>query len=121
MPPDGERHPVRIHIVEDDFGVRDALIELVSSLGLAARAYADGESFMRAGPPAERDVVFVDLGLPGISGSDVIRWLRGQERAPKVVVISGKPRADIESMLRGLPSLPLIRKPLEADSITAHL
>ncbi|WP_029032513.1 response regulator [Salinarimonas rosea] len=112
---------MRIHIVEDDFGVRDALTELVSAFGFAARAYADGESFLRAGPPGPSDIVFVDLGLPGISGSDVIRWLATQARAPRVVAISGKPRADIDAMLRELPSTPLLRKPLEADAIAAYL
>lgn len=112
---------MRIHIVEDDFGVRDALIELVSAYGFTARAYADGESFLRAGPPAAHDVVFVDLGLPGISGSDVIRWLGSQEHAPRVVAISGKPINDIDVLLRGMPSLPLIRKPLNADAIAAYL
>ncbi|MGP9821060.1 response regulator [Salinarimonas sp. NSM] len=112
---------MRIHIVEDDFGVRDALIELVSAFGFAARAYADGESFLRAGPPSPGDVVFVDLGLPGISGSDVIRWLSTQARGPRVVAISGKPRADIEAMLRELPTTPLLRKPLEAEAIAAYL
>ena len=121
MPPEGERPPVRIHIVEDDFGVRDSLIELVSALGFAARAYADGESFLRAGPPGPRDVVFVDLGLPGISGSEVIRWLAAQDRAPRIVAISGKPRADIDAMLRGLPTTPLLRKPLEAEALAAFL
>lgn len=112
---------MRIHIVEDDYGVRDALIELVSALGFAARAYADGESFLRAGPPAPSDIVFVDLGLPGLSGGDVIRWLSSQARAPRVIAISGKSRADIDAMLRDLPSTPLLRKPLEADAIAAYL
>ncbi|GGK27166.1 response regulator [Salinarimonas ramus] len=112
---------MRIHIVEDDFGVRDSLIELVSAFGFAARAYADGESFLSAGPPAAGDIVFVDLGLPGMSGTDVIRWIAAQKRAARVVAISGKPLGDIEMMLRELPATPLLRKPLEADAIAAYL
>lgn len=112
---------MRIHIVEDDYAVRDSLTELVSSLGFSVRAYADGESLIRSGPPSSADVVFVDLGLPGIPGQEVIAWLRRLDAPPRVVAISGRSIVDIEKMLEDLPGLPLLRKPLEAESIVAHL
>ncbi len=112
---------MNIHIVEDDYGVRDALSEFVCSLGFSARSYEDGEAFLRAAPPLESDIVFVDLGLPGMSGTDVIRWIEKQRDPPRVVAISGQPRRDIDAMLREMPTLALIRKPLEADAITAYL
>ncbi len=110
-----------IHIIEDDWGVRDALIELVRGLGHRVEAHATGESFLEAGAPAPDDVIFVDLGLPGIGGQHVIKWLNGLERPPRVVAISGRSRTDIEAALRDLPGLPLLRKPLAAEAITPYL
>lgn len=112
---------MRIHIVEDDYAVRDSLTELVSALGFDVRSYADGEELLRSGPPARSDVVFVDLGLPGIPGHEVIQWLQRLDAPPRVIAISGRSRVDIEKMLADLPGLPLLRKPLEADSIAAYL
>jgi FixJ family two-component response regulator len=113
---------VRIHIVEDDYGVRDALIELVSGQGHKVLAYADGEAFMNGCSPHGGDLVFVDLGLPGIGGADVIDWLSGLPEPPRVVAISGRPRIDIELMMRRLPAnLQLLRKPLAPEAISALL
>ncbi len=116
-----EEAALRIHIVEDDYGVRDALIELVRGLGHTVLAYADGEAFMTAVAPGEDDLVFVDLGLPGIGGVDVINWLRRLPAPPRVIAISGRPRVDIDLMLRGVHDLPLLRKPLAPEAIAAYL
>lgn len=113
---------MRIHIVEDDYGVRDALIELASSQGHAVLAYSDGEAFMNGCSPRGDDLVLVDLGLPGIGGADVIRWLSDLPEPPRVVAISGRPRVDIELMMRRLPAnLQLLRKPLAPDAISELL
>jgi len=112
---------VRIHVVEDDYGVRDALIELVSGLDHVVRAYADGETFVEAGVPAREDLVFVDLGLPGMAGVDVINWLRQLPHPPRIIAISGRPRVDLELMLSGMSDLPLLRKPLAPEVIAACL
>ena len=113
---------MRIHIVEDDYGVRDALIELACSQGHKVLAYADGEAFMNGCSPCGDDLVFVDLGLPGIGGADVIHWLSGLPQPPRVVAISGRPRIDIEMMMRRLPTnLQLLRKPLAPEAISALL
>jgi FixJ family two-component response regulator len=112
---------VRIHIVEDDFGVRDSLIELATGLGHPVLAYSDGESFIQAPPPSPEDLVFVDLGLPGIGGVEVVDWLHSLPGLPKVIVISGRPLVDIDSMLTRLPNLPLLRKPLTPEAIAPYL
>ena len=110
-----------IHIIEDDCGVRDALAELVGGLGYAVRSYADGESFLNVEPPHGDDVVLVDLGLPGMSGKTVITRLKALRQPPRIVVISGRSQADIDIAMRGLPDLPLLRKPMAADAIAALL
>jgi len=112
---------VRIHVVEDDYGVRDALIELVSGLDHVVLAYADGEAFVQAGVPDPDDLVFVDLGLPGMAGVEVIAWLRKLPNPPRIIAISGRPRVDIDLMLSGMSDLPLLRKPLAPEAIAACL
>ena len=84
-------------------------------------AYADGEAFMRAGTPPPDDMIFVDLGLPGVGGQHVIKWLNTLAQPPRVVAISGRSRGDIEAALRDLPNLTLLRKPLAAEAITPYL
>ncbi|HYF53108.1 MAG TPA: response regulator [Salinarimonas sp.] len=110
-----------IHIIEDDWGVRDALIELVRGHGRQVQAYESGEAFMAAASPGPDDLVVVDLGLPGVGGQHVVKWLKALAAPPRIVAISGRPRLDIVAALRDLPGLPLLRKPLAPEAITPYL
>ena len=112
---------VKVHIVEDDWGVRDALVELVRGLGHAVVAYPEGESFIAAGLPGSGDLVLVDLALPGVRGEEVLQQLGRMAQPPRMIAISGQPKAEIEAALRRLPGVPLLRKPLAAEAIAALL
>jgi FixJ family two-component response regulator len=110
-----------IHILEDDPGVSDSLRSLLQALGLTVAAYRDGESFMSAPPPDEDDVVIVDLGLPGVGGAEVVRWIETLDACPRVIVISGQPQKAIDDALAGSSIHRVLRKPLTGDAITSML
>ncbi len=88
---------MKVYIVEDDWGVRDALVELVSGLGYSVEAYGEAESFIKAGLPGSGDLVLVDLALPGVRGEELLQQLRRLASPPRMVAISGQPKAEIES------------------------
>ena len=98
---------MKVYIVEDDWGVRDALVELVSGLGYSVEAYGEAESFIKAGLPGSGDLVLVDLALPGVRGEELLQQLRRLASPPRMVAISGQPKAEIESALRRLPGIAL--------------
>lgn len=110
-----------IHIVEDDPGVSDSLVLLLSNLGHRAVAYPDAETFFRQEPPSPGDTIIVDLLLPGISGEKVIRWLQRLDRPPQIIAISGQPQSAIDAQLRGMAMPRLLRKPLTEETITHFL
>lgn len=113
--------PGTVHIVEDDPGVSDSLRFLLQALGHDVVSHPDAESFFECPPPGERDVVIVDLGLPGIGGAQVIRWLQRLTPRPRIVAISGQAQKVIEDELRDLPLVQLLRKPLSGDTLVAVL
>ncbi len=110
-----------VHIVEDDPGVSDSLRFLLQALGHDVVSHPDAESFFESAPPCARDVVIVDLGLPGIAGSHVIRWLQKMNPRPRIIAITGQAQKVIEDELRGLPMVQLLRKPLSGDSLVSLL
>lgn len=113
--------PMAVHVLEDDPGVSDSLSLLLDHLGFEVVRYADAEEFFRSTPPTGRDIVFVDLMLPGISGKEVIRWLKQLRDPPRIVVMSGQSQGTIEAELRGIGVTQVIRKPLSHTAITAQL
>lgn len=113
-----------VYVVEDDPGVSDSLAILLEHLGFEVVCHADAEDFFRSTPPTGKDIVFVDLILPGISGAELIRWLHSLKDPPRIVVMSGQSKSTIDLQLRGLPGLDemtIIRKPLSHGAITQQL
>lgn len=115
------RNAVTIHILEDDAGVRDSLVVLLRNIGHDAVPYPDAEAFFSASPPGGQDTVIIDLHLPGISGVNVIRWLKQLRDQPAIIAISGQAQMVIEAQLRGMDVPNLLRKPLTEDTLTAFL
>lgn len=107
-----------VHVVEDDLGVCDALRLLLEQMGHSVVAHADAESFFETGPPGPEDVVVVDLGLPGIAGIEIVRWVSRLDGPPHIVVISGLSQSRIDELLRDVVApVVLLRKPLSEAAL----
>jgi PAS domain S-box-containing protein len=79
----------RVLVVDDNVDAAQSLAELVKMLGHAADVAYDGPSAVeraRANPP---DVLLCDVGLPGMSGYDVAKALRGGADGIQLFAVSG--------------------------------
>ena len=64
-------------VVDDEALVRMATVEMVAECGLASDEAGDGpEALSRLADDPEIDVLVTDLGLPGMSGAELIRQAR---------------------------------------------
>ena len=90
---------------------------LLRQMGIRAVAYRNAEAFMHALVPVEADTVIVDIGLPGMSGAQLIRWLASLEHPPRVVAMSGMSEEGLSRNLDGFEVPELLRKPLTQESI----
>lgn len=107
------------HVIEDDPGVSDSLVLLLTLMGIAVFSYPDAETFIERGRPAAGDTVIVDLVLPGASGADLITWLADRPAPPRIVAISGQSQRAIEEQVGRLPIADVVRKPLGAEALAA--
>ena len=107
-------------IVEDDPMLRRSL-----ALNLTARGYTidetgNGEDALRLAGRRLPDVVFVDLGLPGISGLEVITGLRAWSDVPIIVLSArGAERDKVEALDAGATDY--VTKPFGIDELLARL
>lgn len=114
-------HAGYVHVLEDDPGVADSLRFVLQAHGLDVVLHPDAESFFEAQPPGSDDAVIVDLGLPGIGGAQVIRWLARLAPQPRFVAITGQTQKAIDGDLVDMPPVKLLRKPLTAEALAALL
>lgn len=115
-----------IHIVEDDPVVRDALIWLCRSRGLAVRGYPDGPTFLEALDaidPAEPSCILLDVRMPGLSGVEVFGALLARQVAPPASVIFLSGHGDIpmavELVKKG--ALDFFEKPFSDNDLVDRL
>jgi len=82
-------HPLRCLVVDDEPAVGDVLGDMLASLGhrpVVLRQGADAIARFGAEP---FDVVFTDLSMPGLSGWDVARAVRGASGQTPVFLVTG--------------------------------
>jgi len=82
--------PLRIGIVEDDDRLRAAFVQLVDGSGdmHCVGAYASAEAALAEMPARAPDVVLMDINLPGMSGIDTVRRLRGLAPSAQVMMLT---------------------------------
>ncbi len=88
--PAGEDRPaVRILVVDDDPAHRDTLVRLLRLCGYAASAAADGQAALDAlrGGGAPPDLVLLDMMMPVLSGTDVLRAMGEDSALRRVPVV----------------------------------
>ena len=88
---------MRVLLVEDDDGVADALVEVLSARGhQPSRVSRGSDALIRH---READILLLDLGLPDCDGLEVLRKLRRVADIPVLVLTA---RGDERSVVRGL-------------------
>jgi DNA-binding NarL/FixJ family response regulator len=73
-----ETDTIRVAIVEDDVLLRKALSRMIHEAeGLSCTAaFSSAEDALKALPDSPSDVLLLDIGLPGIAGSDAVPMFR---------------------------------------------
>jgi PAS domain S-box-containing protein len=79
----------RVLVVDDSRDAAQSLAELVELFGHVVEVAHDGPSAIAKARSSRPDVIFCELGLPGMSGYDVARALRAASVNGRIVAVSG--------------------------------
>jgi PAS domain S-box-containing protein len=79
----------RILMVEDDKQVQSVLAEMLRGVGHTVTQARSGNEALQSFQAGAFDLVFTDLGMPGMSGWEVAERIRALDRAVPIVFITG--------------------------------
>ena len=91
-----------VFVIDDDGGMRQAIQDLVESVGLRAEAYTTGEEFLKRPRTADPSCLVLDVRLPQMSGLDFQRRLA--ELGVRIPIIFITAHGDIPMSVRALKS-----------------
>ncbi|MES2164251.1 MAG: response regulator [Pseudomonadota bacterium] len=101
-----------VAVVDDDDAVRRALLRLLRSTGIAARAYAGGADFLAALDGARPCCVVLDVHMPGLSGLEVQARLAAQAPEVGVIILTGHPTPAEQAQAQQHRPLAYLSKPV---------
>lgn len=107
----------RILIVDDDRALRHALAVLLTDAGHSVDQAADGPDALRRLDTSAPDIVLLDVGLPSMSGLDVLAHARAESPPPIVVMMTADdtPETLLEAVRR--QAYRYLRKPFPPSAI----
>ena len=112
---------MRILLIEDEAALREPLQERLRQEGHVVDVAVDGEEGLYAGTEYPVDVAVVDLGLPKLSGMEVIRQLRARGRTFPILILTARGRWQdkVEGLEAGGDDY--LVKPFEVEELLARL
>ncbi|MGB7552004.1 MAG: response regulator transcription factor [Chromatiaceae bacterium] len=112
---------MRILVIEDEVALRGHVIARLTAEGYRCEATGDGAEGFYLASEYPFDVAVVDLGLPNISGIEIIRGLRGAGSLLPILVLTARGRWQdkVEGLEAGADDY--LAKPFEMDELLARL
>ncbi len=112
---------MKILVVEDDADLRRQLVSALQERNYTVEECADGKEAAFLGTEYPYDMAIVDLGLPGMSGIDVIRQWRSQSCHFPILILTA--RGDWQDKVEGLEAGAddYLVKPFHMEELSARL
>jgi FixJ family two-component response regulator len=89
-----------VFVVDDDSSMREALTDLITSVGLMVEAFKSAQEFLEHRRPDASACLVLDVRLPGLSGLDLQRELVRTEAPIPIIFITG--HGDIPMSVRAI-------------------
>jgi len=117
----GMRQP-RLLVIDDEPALAEFVAQVARECGFLPILTANDEEFREAVVAERPDMVALDLGMPGMDGVELLRFLAEQDSRAPVLIISGFDRRVLESAFRlgealGLPMVGPLEKPVRFQEL----
>jgi DNA-binding NtrC family response regulator len=112
---------VRVLLVDDEEQFVDVLGQRLEARGLAVSTAHSGDDALRWLGEHEVDVVVLDVLMPGRSGVETLREIKGSKPLTEVIMLTGN--ATVESAIEGmrLGAYDYLMKPTETDDLVTKI
>jgi FixJ family two-component response regulator len=101
-----------IYFIDDDESTRSAFDLLLESVGLEFMSFGSAEEFLSGARLTLRDVLILDLNLPGISGLDLLMKFSQEKIQIPVIIVTAYDDANSRESCKQYGVKAYLRKPV---------
>jgi FixJ family two-component response regulator len=110
-----------ISVVDDDESVREALNDLMDSMGLRAEVFSSAEAFLNSCGLRHPTCLIVDVRMPGMSGLELQSHLNAVDFRIPIIFISAHDDGEAKSRALGAGAVDFLKKPFSEDALLRAL
>ena len=112
---------MRLLIVEDDPVLQESLAEQLREAGHVVDTAGDGKEGLYFAEEFKPDLAIIDLGLPIMSGMDLIRAIRGQDLSFPILILTARDRwqEKVDGLSAGADDY--LTKPFQFEELAARV
>ena len=112
----------KVLIVEDESAIAEALSFLMSREGLEPFVARDGDLALKATQTAKLDLIILDLMLPRVSGTDLLRLIRAQalNQDTPILVLTARGQENDADRVMALGATAFMTKPFANAALVAQ-
>ena len=112
---------MRVLVVEDDTLIREQLTESLQAAGYVIDAASDGKQGLYFALEYPIDIAIIDLGLPEVSGMEIIKQLRDRGKDYPVIILTARTRWQnrVEGLEAGADDY--VDKPFHHEELLARM
>jgi CheY-like chemotaxis protein len=110
-------------LIDDEAPVLGATAEVLLRLGYEPVSFCDGQAALAAfeAAPERFDVVLIDEVMPGLTGTELARMLRGRRTDVPIVLVSGYAGTLLTQNALAAGVSELLSKPLQSREMATAL
>jgi signal transduction histidine kinase/CheY-like chemotaxis protein len=110
----------RVLVIDDEARITEMVAAILAARGCRPFALNDSTLAEASLEKQDFDLVLCDLKMPGKSGVEILRWLRGKRPAlaRRFLLMTGNLADATEKEMRDLADVPILRKPFTLAQLT---
>ena|SRR6188474_2758152 len=106
-----------VAVIDDDISVRESVPGLLHQVGFASRAFASAEAFLSADVADAANCLVLDVGLSGMSGSDLQQELARRGKRVPIVFITARGDRCLQPHLLAAGAVACLFKPFSDTAL----
>lgn len=110
-----------ICVLEDDAAVRDSIQMMLERNGFSSRAFGSPNEFLMSSEVDCYDCLVLDLGLPGMSGLELLELLRARAYSKPAVMIAATADRQLEARMKKAGASDILMKPIAPEKLLSAL